>query len=818
MKSKIIITIVVLFITTQSLYAQNTLSGKITDKNSKQALPYTTISIVDLHATVLADSLGNYHFTSVPSASYEIQISALSYKAFSKIISINGTSIYNFELDKSSTELAEVVVTGSSKATQIKKSPLPIVSINKEYLTSNLSTNVIDAIAKIPGVSSVTTGPNVSKPFIRGLGFNRILTLYDGMRQEGQQWGDEHGIEMDNYAINKIEIIKGPASLMYGSDALAGVINLIPSQPLNINKISGAVITEHQTNNGMFGGSVFLTGNKNGFEYGGRISTRIAKNYQNSVDGKVYGTGFNETAANAFIGLHKKWGYSHLSISLYDNLQEIPDGSRDSTTRKFTKQITEADTLRPIVSNDELNVYTINVLHQRVQHNRFFFKNSFFFANSRLDANIGYQRSVRREYSHPQAPYQEVAGLYLKLNTFNYDVKYFLPEFNEWAIVVGANGMYQTNDVTAGTSYVIPSYNQFDFGAFATLKKEFGKLNIAGGLRYDIRNFNSKELFTKPNATSGFDQSVTGADTMGADKPFKNYSTIFKGFTGSLGFSYAINNYWALKVNLSRGYRAPNISEISANGVHPGTGFYQIGNDQFKSEFSNQADIGASFISKSVSASASLFINQIDNYIYNTRLQSSMGGDSLSNSSGQNYPTYKFQQGKVLLYGLEANIDFHIIKRLHFDHTISLIYGDNKSFTGAEKTNETKYVPTMPPFRYITELKYELAEKSKTFDHPFVKLQVQYTATQNRVFTYDNTETPTQGYTLVNLGAGTGIKNRAGNTRLNVYILANNIFDLAYQEHLSRLKYFEQYSSSPNGRLGIYNMGRNISLKVILPF
>ena len=818
MKLKFIISVIVLFITTQSINAQNSLSGSIIDKDTRKPLPFVTVSIPDLHAFSLTDTLGNFTFTKLPSASYEIQVSSVGYKTFSKIISIIGVSTVTFELDKSITELAEVVVTGSSKATQIKKSPLPILSINKEYITTNLATNVIDVIAKVPGVSTVTTGPNISKPFIRGLGFNRILTLYDGMRQEGQQWGDEHGIEMDNYAIDRIEIIKGPASLMYGSDALAGVVNFIPSQPANMNKISGVVTTEYQTNNGMFGNSVFLTGDKNGLEYGGRFSKRIAKNYQNSVDGRVYNTAYNETAANAFIGLHKNWGYSHLSLSLYDNLQEIPDGSRDSTTRQFTKRITEADTLRPIVSYDDLNSYKIHILHQRVQHYRAFFKNSFFFNNSRLDANFGFQRSVRREYNHPEAPNQEIVGLYLQLNTLNYDVKYFLPEFNQWEVAVGVNGMYQTNDVTAGTDFVIPSYHQFDFGVFSTLKKDFGKLNIAGGFRYDTRNFNNDELFIKPNATTGFDQAVKGLDTKGADKPFNNYSTTFTGITGSIGFSYAVNDNWALKVNLSRGYRAPNISEISAHGVHPGTGFYQLGNDQFKTEFSNQADIGASFTSKSVNAGASLFINQIDNYIYNSRLKSTKGDDSLSNNGGQNYPTYKFRQGKVLLYGLEANIDFHVIKRLHFDNSISLIYGDNNSFTGAEKTNETKYIPSMPPFRYITELKYELAERSTTFDKPFVKLQVQYTATQNRVFSFDNTETVTRGYTLVNVGTGTGFKNKAGKTVINLFVLANNIFDVAYQEHLSRLKYFEQYSASPNGRLGIYNMGRNVSFKAIIPF
>ena len=814
--------IITLFITSfhmvSILHAQSSLSGKITDKTNREPIPYVAVSIPDLHVFTTSDSLGHYHFEKIPSATYQLQISALGFKTFSKVIVVNGAAIGNFELDESTTELAEVVVTGSSKAIEIKKSPVSIASVNKEYLTANLSTNIIDAITKVPGVSAITTGPNISKPVIRGLGFNRILTLFDGMRQEGQQWGDEHGIEMDNYAFDRIEIIKGPASLMYGSDALAGVINLIPSQPGFENKISGSVTTEYQTNNGMFGGSAFVTGNKNGFEWGTRVSQRTAKDYQNPIDGRVYNTAFKETDVNGFVGVHKKWGGSHLRLSLFDNLQEIPDGSRDSLSRRFTKQITEADTIRPVVSNSELNSYNISVVHQRVQHYRAYLKNSFFFAKSRLDANVGFQRSVRREFSHPEAPYQDVAGLYLQLNTLTYDVKYFIPEFRNWEAVVGANGMYQTNEVTKGTEFVIPSYNQFDFGGFATIKRDFGKLNLSGGVRYDLRRFNNHELYTKPNPASGFDQPVSGNDIAGADKPFSNYSTTFNGLTGSLGFSYLLTEAWGMKLNMSRGYRAPNISEISANGVHPGTNLYQIGNDRFKPEFSDQVDVGASYTSKQVNAGASLFVNKIDNYIYNQRLLKPNGQDSLSLSGSVYYPTYKFQQGSVLLYGLEANVDFHIVKQLHFDNSASLIYGDNNSYAGSQKTTATRYVPFMPPFRFISELKYELNKKSEIFDKPFIKIQVQYTATQNRVFSYDNTETRTQGYTLVNFGAGTGFKNKKGKSIADVYVLTNNIFDVAYQNHLSRLKYFEQYSASPNGHLGIYSMGRNISIKLVKNF
>lgn len=798
-------------------FSQNSLTGKIIDLATNHPIKNAKINIVDLHLTTQSNSNGIYSFKNIPSSQYAVTVSANGFQTTSQNISISGSTVFDFNLDKSSTEIAEVVITGTSKATQIKKSPLPIVSISPAMLKTNLGTNVIEIISKVPGVSTVTTGPNISKPLIRGLGFNRILTLYDGIRQEGQQWGDEHGLEIDNYGIKNIEIIKGPASLMYGSDALAGVINLIPFGTGPEGKISGSTTAEYQTNNGMFGGSVFLTGNKNGVEYGGRISKQIAKNYTNKIDGRVYNTGFSQTAAEGFFGIHKKWGFSHLHVSLFDDIQEIPDGSRDSLSRKFTNQITEEDLFRPIVSDHDLNSYTISPLHQRVQHYRAFLKNSFFLGNSRLETNFAFQNSRRREYSHPEFPYQKIPGLDLKLNTFNYDMKYFLPAIDAWDIVIGVNGMAQNNNVLGGTEFVIPSYNQFDLGSFITIKKDWQKLAIAGGLRYDVRSLDIDELFTKINLDTGFEQPVS-ANNSGATQVFKKSSPHYEGLTGSLGASYVFNKNWALKTNFARGYRAPNISEISANGVHPGTGFYQKGNDDFKPEFSNQFDFGGTYSSKILNAGLSFFVNKIENYIYYSRLQNADGSDVISQSGGADYPTYQFQQGKILLYGFEGNFDLHIIKNLHFENTASLLYGDNKSFPGIERNESNRYVPQIQPFKFTSELRYNFAENSKVLENSFVKAQLEVTGRQNRVYSYDGTETPTAGYSLINLGFGTSLLNKKGNSVVDIYLLANNIFNVAYQNHLSRLKYLEDYSASPNGHLGIYDMGRNINLKLVKTF
>ena len=342
------------------------LSGKITAAGTGLALQGASIYIPDLKAGTTADANGNYTINNVPAGTYLIQAGYVGYKNDIKTITLNENTTADFELEISITEETEIVVTGTSKATTIKRNPIPVISIGTQYLQQNLSTNIIDAIAKVPGISAVTTGPNISKPFIRGLGFNRILTLYDGVRQEGQQWGDEHGMEVDQNTVAKVEVVKGPASLIYGSDAVAGVVNLIPFAAPADGKITGNISTEYQSNNGLISGSAMLAGNKNSFTWMGRASYKMATNYENSIDGRVYNTGFRELDLSGSAGINRSWGYSHLGISTFNDLQEIPDGSRDSASRKFTKQITEADTFRPVASDAELRSYKITPLHQHI--------------------------------------------------------------------------------------------------------------------------------------------------------------------------------------------------------------------------------------------------------------------------------------------------------------------------------------------------------------------------------------------------------------------------------------------------------------------
>jgi iron complex outermembrane recepter protein len=810
--------LLLLLLQTMNIFGQNSLTGIIKHKATGEVLPGAIIYLPELKSAVLSQTDGNYQLNKLPKIKTVIQVKLLGYKTVAKIIDLQTVSQMDFELEESVIEEEEIVVTGTSHATELKRSPVPVVSINSQFLTESPANNIIEALNKVPGISALSTGPNISKPYIRGLGYNRILTLFDGVRQDGQQWGDEHGIEVDQFLVDHAEVVKGPASLIYGSDALAGVVNLLPAFTAPEGRMKGSFTGNYQTNNKQIGTSLALAGNHKGFVWGLRVSQKQASTYKNRYDGNVFGTKYDEKDLNAYVGLNKSWGYSRLNFSLYDNSQEVPDGARDSSSRKFVKQISEEDTIRPIVSNAELNSYAIGVIHQRVRHYRVYLDNSFILGKCKLGLKLGAQQSHRQEFSHPL--HASVAGLNLILNTATYDVKLYLPELKGVETTIGINGMYQQNKNNEATEFVIPDYTSFDAGPFVYFKKEFKKIDIHAGLRYDVRSFNNSALYTKPDPETGFDMitAYNNSDTT-IVKQFDAYSHTFSGLSGSLGTTFNLNENFYLKFNLARGYRSPNIAEISAKGVHPGTGFEQLGDANFKPEFSLQEDLGLFFDNEHISASAEAFNNIIDNYIYNEKLSSLLGGDSIYTESGNSYPVFKFRQTKAQLYGGEFSLDIHPhpLDWLHFENTASFIYAVNLGGNGAVISDSTRYLPYIPPFHTNSELRADIKKKIACFSGIYVRAGLQYYAAQDRFYSAYGTETKTASYTLIDAGLGFNVVNKKNVTLLSFNFSASNLSDAAYQSNMSRLKYFDNYPNNQTGRSGIYNMGRNFSFKLIIP-
>jgi iron complex outermembrane receptor protein len=784
-----------------NILAQHSVTGIIKDEQTKESLTGVTLYISELKTGTATYKNGTYKFDNLQTGTYIFEISFVGYKKRVERISIYKDTVIDFSLTPSVSELNEIVVTAVTRATELKLSPIIIKPIDIGALNQNSSTNLIDALKNVPGVSQITSGAGISKPTIRGLGYNRVISLYNGIRQEGQQWGDEHGIEIDEYSIDRIEIVKGPGSLMYGSDGIAGVLNFISPKAPALGQNKTQLISNYQSNNNLIGYSLSNAGNKNGIQWLARFSNKFAGNYQNSYDGKVYNSGFREYNGSLFLGVNKKWGYSHVNASTYNNTLNMVEGDRDSLG-KFIFAIADGNgsTKEHSATKSDLSGYKIGFPHQEVNHLRVLTNSYFILKKGTVNVDLGYQNNKRKEFGDVLHPNDK--ALFFDLNTFNYNVRYNLPELRAWETSIGVSGMQQ-NNANKGLEFLIPAHSLFDFGGFAFTQKHFKNLTLAGGLRLDNRMLTTQQLIL-----DSLGRPVNKEDSATTTK-FKALDKNFNSYSGSIGLSYQLNKKSTLKFNLSRGFRAPNIAEIASNGKHEGTLRFEYGSANLKSEISHQIDLAYFLNSDHVTFELTPFANFISNYIFSEKLTSVLGGDSIPDPTDP-APAFKFTQGNATLLGGEIYLDVHPhpFDWLHIENSFSFVQAIQNN-----QSDSTKYLPFIPAPKYRGELKANFKKTGRKLSNVYIKFSVDYYFEQDKFFKAYATETKTPSYTLLGAGLGANLKAFKRNNFMSIYVSAENLADVAYQSHLSRLKYAPQNPLS--GRNGVYNMGRNISLKLI---
>ena len=655
--------------------------------------------------------------------------------------------------------LSEVTVQGIAGVQRLKDAASPFMVVSPKQLHASLGTNIVDAVGHLPGLSQISTGTGISKPVIRGLGYNRVVVVEQGIRQEGQQWGDEHGLEVDEEGVHSVEVLKGPASLMYGSDAIAGVMILHPEHPLEEGTMQVKVGSQYQTNNGLYDYRVGFAGNIKGWLWNWHFLDKAAHCYKNDADGYVPGTWFKERDVQGMLGLNRNWGHSWLRFSRVN----------------FTPGITEGELLG---GDFDGHSYGIVSPFQKVLHTKAVSDNAWYFGDGTLKAIVGYQQNYRREYEE-----EEEAELAMRLHTVNYDIKYLHTLPHDWRLSTGIGGMWQRN-VNQGEEYLIPDHHLFDIGFFATAEWEVRKWHFSGGARFDNRHLNTSSLLEDDELR------------------FEALSKNFTGVTGSLGAVWNVTDRLNLRLNAARGFRAPTVSELSSNGVHEGSIQYELGNALLKPEKSMQLDMGLDYTSHYVSLQASLFCNWIDDYIFLARLPFETDG----------YRTYQYRQGDARLMGGELSLDIHPLNPLHIENDFSFVRGIQ---TGSEAEGWGRSLPMMPAPRWTCDVRYEFPDFAKGHcRRTFLSFGSEYNLRQSKFYAVDDTETATPSYALFNLSAGMDL-HVFGHNCIELTLSCQNLFDKVYQPHLSRLKYVD--TTSPSGRQGISAMGRNFCVKVSVP-
>jgi iron complex outermembrane receptor protein len=717
------------------LSAQNSVSGTVTNLEN-QPLSGVSVYAPELHKGTTTDANGKYEFRNLPNGSFRLAFTFVGFTTQNKTINkLLKENTIDAMLTESIFEMDEVVVSTPFNKLQ-SQNVMKVEHESIKTLQQKGTSTLIEGLATIPGVSQISTGTSIGKPVIRGLSGNRVLVYSQGVRIENQQFGDEHGLGLNDAGIESVEVIKGPASLLYGSDALGGVLYFNPEKFADANTFKANFSQKYFTNTQGSNSSIGLKTSTDNWKFLARGSFNTHSDYKIGDNGdRVTNTRYNETDFKTGVGYSNssfssvlRYNYNKLDLGMPDN------GIGEQSTSKNT------EFPRQGIFNHLLSL-----------------NNVVFFENSKLDVDLGYISNDRSEFEDSNN-----ASLHMKLKTFNYNAKYHFPKWGKIETILGVQGMHQTNG-NSGEEYLIPDATTNDIGAFGTANYEWGSNVLQAGLRFDNRNITSQAHGTE-----------------GEEGYFLPLDRSFDSFNASLGYKTKLAEPLTLRLNVASGFRAPNLAELTSNGVHEGTNRYEIGNATLKTEQNVQTDLNLEFKSTHFEFFINGFYNHIDNYIY-----TSPTGETRDDNN-----VFAYIQNNANLYGGEVGLHFHPhpLDWLHFETSFETVTG---------KKQNGDYLPLIPANNWNNTLRTEFKIKN-WFEEGYASLNVSSTFNQNNVSGF---ETASNGYTLVNLGFGGTVK--LGKHAFDVNLNGNNLFDKKYIAHLSRLK-----------TDGIPNIGRNIVLGV----
>lgn len=673
------------------IFSQNSITGKITDSETNEPLEQVSVYIPQLEKGTITDENGAYTIKNVPEGTYKIVVSYLGYETYSISLDITeGTNEFNYQMVPSVIEMDEVVLSTPFHKLQ-RENVMKVEQKSIAELKTNGAITLADGITNIPGVASVSTGMGIGKPVIRGLSFNRVLVYTQGVRLENQQFGGEHGLGINDAGISSVEVIKGPASLLYGSDALGGVLYLNPENFELPGKTSGDVNMNYFTNTLGYGANA-------GFKTSGEKLKFLARGaYASNAD---YETGDGTRVTNSrFKESDLKTGFAYQATKFKTELRYNYNASNLGIPEEIGVQNTDRDPLYPY---QELATHILSS------------KNNFFFKKSSLEATFGYTFNNRKEFEEPMVLTDTAPALHMELSTLNYNVQ-FNPHWGKMTTIFGVQGMHQKNE-NFGEEVLIPNATTNDFGILATSHIHFEKSDVQLGLRYDNRAIKGEE--------SGIfgDEEYIGA----VDKNFNS-------FNAAAGYRADVDKNIIARINLATGFRAPNLSELTSNGHHSGANRVEIGNANLDSEQNFQVDLALEYANKHVEAYINGFYNSVNNYIY---LQPT--GEFRDTD-----PIYVFQQQNAKLYGGEFgfHIHPHPIDWLHVESSYDIVYGEL-----ADNSN----LPLIPANRWTNTLRVEWGKDGTQYRcYAFATLQTHFD--QNKVAAF---ETKTPRYNLFNMGLG----------------------------------------------------------------
>ncbi|WP_161889395.1 TonB-dependent receptor [Pontibacter russatus] len=741
-----------------------TLSGKVLDHDSRATLVGATVSIPQLHQASIADEYGNYHFHHLCQGTYTLQVTYVGYEPESYTFRLTASSVRDLQLHASPQTLNTVEVSGNRLQEQAQSSQ----TLTGQELEETRGLSLAGSLKGIPGVSTIQTGPTISKPVIHGMHSNRVLLLNNGVRQEGQQWGSEHAPEIDPFVATEMKVIKGAAGVRYGADAIGGVVLVEPKALPTSPGVGGEVNLLGSTNNRQLAASATVEGNSANIPpLSWRLQGTVKKaGNTRTPDYYLDNTGFGEQNFSGALGYRKEKFGGELFYSQFNTKLGILRASHIGNLTDLRYAIERG---RPAGADTVGFTYDIGRPYQQVQHD--LLKAKLYLQTGqagRLEFIYGWQRNRREEYDLHNVNSGNPA-LYLNLNTHTTESIWEHNPLGNFSGSVGVSTTYQQN--TYKYSAFLPYFTAITAGAFVIEKWRKDRLQLEAGLRYDYRQLRVMQ----------FDTSGT------LQKPAFDFNNV----SGTLGALYDVGYHLTFGLSATSAWRAPSVNELFSNGVHHSAATYEIGDPGLVSEQAYNFETSVNYFGNArLNGQLSLYYNVINHYIY-----LSSEPEPILTVRGA-FPAFRYRQTDATFKGIDLSLQYNLLPNLILDSKASVVRARN--------TTAGDYLINIPADRFDNSLRYEFAQSGEgsRFSDAYISLGGTYMAEQTRVptRTEEDFAPPPDAYFLLQAGAGATV--HIGSQPVEFGVTGNNLLNSTYRDYLNRFRYF----SDEAGRLLLFRI------------
>lgn len=746
------------------------IKGHVHSDAIHENLPGATVTLKETGISITTNENGDFSIENLCAKEYTLIVSHVNYDTVVRIVNVKSNLHLDFDLNVRLKELKEVAVSG---ARGIQRTGYK-AELTGKLLDETRGLTLAQSLSRINGVTMLQTGNNISKPVIHGLHSNRILTINNGVRQEGQQWGNEHAPEIDPFVANKLTVIKGVDELKYGSDAIGGVVIVEPRALRRTAGYNFELNSLYFSNNSQY---VFSGIFEQQLKSLPALTYRVQGTFKKGANIKTPGyrlnnTGNNETNFSLAAGWHKEHFNTEVYYSYFKTELGIFIGSHIGNLTDLLTAINN-DAPDPTFTNQQ--TYKIARPKQEVQHQLLKSKTSFDLGNSRFNILLAAQYNNRKEFDVVRSSTNSRPQINLTINTYSEEITWEHPKKNNLNGILGLSAQQQNNSYTG--RYLIPNYDLYAFGAYYIEKWSRNKWALQAGVRVDNKTINTTRLLSNGNT-------------------YQQYDFRFTTFAASVNAGYTIQPGWTTNLNVSMAERAPQVNELLTNGLHHGNATYEVGDIGLTKEKSLNVSLSSNVSSKDKKLVIDLnaYVNRINDFIY----QQPKPDEPVLTISGA-FPKIVYQSTNALMKGFDFSYNWNFVSPLVLSGKFNTVLARN--------LKQKDWLIWMPADRFEHQLSWNIKE-SKFFKSSAVTLGVQQVLEQKRVPDEKNGKqdykAPPPGYTLMNLSFSTSF--HLGAVMVDAGAACRNLLNTSYRDYLNSFRYFTD------------DAGRDISIRLKFSF